>query len=277
MLLKFILKIPYTAGDFMIYVEYAKIEDTLTRCDTHFHHGYEIYYMLSGSVRYFIEDKVYDIRHGNFVLIKPHVLHKTIYCGECTASERVLIEFDESDIEDFLKLDGEVLKCFESAVITIPASQTNKIETMLKTMLEENENPLVVKSLLACCLVMLCRRYEVSGKSEGISLNKEDGQIIEIVKYLNAHYNEDISLRSIAERFYISPSYLSHKFKKITGFTYIEYLCSLRIKKAVSLLEETHMNVTEIALSTGFSTSNHFCKTFKAVMGISPLKYRKKL
>ena len=104
--------------------------------------------------------------------------------------------------------------------------------------------------------------------------NLTSQKIIDIVKYINHEFKEDITLESISEKFYISSAHLSKLFKKVTGFNYREYLSNVRIKHAVNLLSNSDLNITEIAFQVGFNSSNHFCKSFKSVIGISPLKYR---
>ena len=81
----------------------------------------------------------------------------------------------------------------------------------------------------------------------------------------------------MAQRFFMSPTYLSRTFKRIMGTTYSDYIRSVRINYSIHLLLNTDANITEIAALAGFNSSNHFCKTFKDCMGISPLKYRQGL
>jgi len=57
-------------------------------------------------------------------------------------------------------------------------------------------------------------------------------EILEVVEYINQEYANNISLDLLSKKFYMYPSYLSRSFKKVTGFTYIEYLNKVRIKQA---------------------------------------------
>jgi YesN/AraC family two-component response regulator len=99
-------------------------------------------------------------------------------------------------------------------------------------------------------------------------------KVSEIAAYLNRNYSEDITLEQISKQFYISPSYLSRIFKKLTGFHFREYLLVVRVKEAQKLLRESQEKVVNIAQSVGFEHVSHFNTTFKKFVGLSPLKYR---
>ena len=63
-------------------------------------------------------------------------------------------------------------------------------------------------------------------------------------------------------------------FKKSTGIGFAKYLLSFKLKEAVVLLQTTSMSITDIALNTGFNSSQYFCKAFKIQCGTSPFQFR---
>ncbi|MNJ41043.1 Bifunctional transcriptional activator/DNA repair enzyme AdaA [compost metagenome] len=79
----------------------------------------------------------------------------------------------------------------------------------------------------------------------------------------------------LAEKFYVSPYYLSRFFKEATGFTFVEYVNSVRINEATKLLERSSLKVNLIAKKVGFGSVTHFGRVFKSVTGHAPLYYRK--
>lgn len=97
----------------------------------------------------------------------------------------------------------------------------------------------------------------------------------EILKYLEQHYQEDLSLSSVAERFSLSPGYFSTIFKKKAGHNFVHYLTGVRIREAKWLLLETQMTISEVALAMGYSSASFFIRSFKKTEGISPSEYRK--
>lgn len=90
-----------------------------------------------------------------------------------------------------------------------------------------------------------------------------------IIEYLDNHYSGRLSLVGIAERFFISATYLCRIFKQTTGFTIIEYLNIVRIREAKALLTQTKWPITRVAAETGFESIAHFGRKFKAITGRS--------
>jgi two-component system response regulator YesN len=95
------------------------------------------------------------------------------------------------------------------------------------------------------------------------------------VEYINEHYSQELTVPEIAEALYVSHMYLSKVFHSIMGKSVISYIVATRIDKAKTLLEETDTPVYEIAESVGFRDSKHFSKTFKSIVGVSPMEYRR--
>ncbi len=96
-------------------------------------------------------------------------------------------------------------------------------------------------------------------------------------RYIVENYKRDITLMEMAEVTNFSISHFSVLFKKHTGRSLISYVNDLRIEEAKKLLLKTSFSVSEIAETVGFSTMPYFTRVFKAAVGVSPLKYRKKL
>ena len=96
-------------------------------------------------------------------------------------------------------------------------------------------------------------------------------------KYIENNYNMQLSYKDVAREIFISPSYFLNLFKQEMGFTFVDYLTSVRINKAKELLLTTELNITEIAFDLGFNNSNYFSNIFKKTVGMSAVNYRKKL
>ncbi|MFY4774802.1 helix-turn-helix domain-containing protein [Metabacillus sp. RGM 3146] len=96
------------------------------------------------------------------------------------------------------------------------------------------------------------------------------------IQYLQLNYSESLTLKALADKVYLSPSYFSRIFKEETGTTFVEYLSFLRVQKAKDLLRMSSLPIDVIANNTGFANSGYFATTFKKVLGITPSEYRDK-
>jgi len=100
-------------------------------------------------------------------------------------------------------------------------------------------------------------------------------KISEIAGYIQQNHAEPILLEKVAKQFFISPSYLSRIFVKLTGFHFREYVQVVRIREAEKQLRNTKEKVQNIADHVGFERIEHFNRVFKKLNGLSPLQYRK--
>ena len=96
-------------------------------------------------------------------------------------------------------------------------------------------------------------------------------------EFIWRNYNQDISLKKMAEAVGINPFYLSHLFRKEMGISFLEYLTSVRISIAKKLLQQTSLSIIEICLEVGYQDPSHFAKIFRKKEGIRPTEYRKNL
>jgi YesN/AraC family two-component response regulator len=93
--------------------------------------------------------------------------------------------------------------------------------------------------------------------------------------YLHEHYSEQISRDDLAHHLGMNGDYLTYCFRKEVGMTPIAYLNRYRVNQAKLLLAESDKNVTEVAMSVGFSDSGYFSRVFRRQVGVSPDAYRR--
>lgn len=109
-----------------------------------------------------------------------------------------------------------------------------------------------------------------------IEQNKKDQKVNvfkNILQYVDETYSIDISLELVAESVGFTPQYVSRLFKEELGMNFIEYVTEKRIAAAKKLLKNTKQKIKDIAIETGYSDSNYFCKIFKKHVGQTPKDY----
>ena len=99
--------------------------------------------------------------------------------------------------------------------------------------------------------------------------------IYETTVFLNEHYGEDLTARKCAERCFMSYSYFSRIFQKVTGKSFRAYLNTLRVEHAERELVSTKKPVTRIAADCGFNNVAYFISVFRRQKGVTPLAFRK--
>ncbi len=247
----------------------------------HCHPYFELFYVESGSCRFFIENNLYDIYPGDFMLIPPEVFHSTRYpSGPC---RRDALHFVREDLDRSVAalMPGE--EGFFAAVrlFQTPEALRERIGAHFARMVGEQRlgdarsGPML--RVLLQELLLLCGREcrFLDGLPEGV--HTTDRQIVQAARYISGHYMEPVKAADIAAAAGYSPNYLSRKFRRSVGLGLHEYLVFIRLQHAASQLVTTADSITDIAFRCGFSDSNYFKDAFKKSYGVTPRAYRRRL
>jgi len=95
------------------------------------------------------------------------------------------------------------------------------------------------------------------------------------IEAINQNYADELSIKTLAARFYVSPAYLGQLFKEETGQFFNEYITHVRIQAAVKLLLDTNMKIYEITKHVGIPNQSYFNRVFKKKIGVSPMDFRR--
>ncbi len=255
---------------------------SMPRC--HYHNGYEIYYLHQGERLYFIRDKMYHIKKGDFVLIPPNEIHATLNM-EDRGFERSLISFNKEYVERCVRVFGDInfFECFEknSPIISITPHEQVIIEDILDDILEKDAKNSTPRSyfqfMLLQLLYLINTHHPVKFSKFDDVIPSSYKTVTSVMGYINNNFAEDLSLDIVSERFFISECYLSRLFKKSVGISFVDYVNNIRIKEAKYLLLKTDSSIIKISETVGYKSNTHFGRIFKNITGLSPLQYRKKM
>ena len=103
----------------------------------------------------------------------------------------------------------------------------------------------------------------------------EPTEIWKTRRYISEHLDEKISLTEVARLVKRNPTYLSQRFKEVTGESFVAYVARTRIEKAFELLQDPRKRVSEIAFASGFQSLSQFNRVFKKRCGESPRDFRR--
>lgn len=238
-------------------------------------HGYfEIYCLLSGERRFFLEDRIYSISAPTVCIIPPFTLHKT----EGGAYRRININIAPNAIDEALA--ENLYELGKSIVYRLD----DKRAELFISLLEEAAKPTNSSPKQDCTAIhyahvlislLLKERLLPYGLSEKTSISKKDMSAMRAVSYINKHYNEDFSIEQLCKNVFVSKNSLCQSFRRLMHCSVMEYRTFTRLSKAKELLSSTKMGLDAIASECGFSSANYFSLIFKKEIGISPTGYRK--
>lgn len=255
----------------------------------HWHDFLEISLILDGCGVYEIEDKTFDVKKNDIIIINNIERHKVSYKPEGILFEAVL-HFDPKLIwsRENSPFDYDYLKLFQynganfnnRPVLDEDSSRT--IKSLITEIVHEysEKKPcygIVIKAKLLLVIALLIRQCNIQwvGKFDYIIKKNNIERLERILQYMEENFNDDLNLETIAKKFYMNSSYFSDYFKKNMGINFTKYLTKLKIGEAIRLINENNASLTEIAFMCGFNNISSFFIAFKRVTKMSPGEYKK--
>lgn len=233
---------------------------------------YQILYVANGKTHFWFDDKEEIVSAGHMVLYKPEEIQKYIYYLEDNP-EVFWIHFTGSDVKNILAYHGISLDehVFYCGVLPDYKALFRKIIQELQLCRYGYED--YIASLFNDILLLVDRQQHEQKKTTG---NVQE-QIERAAAYFNENYNTKISIDDYAESLHISTNWFIHNFKQYAGMSPAQYILSLRMVNAQSLLERTTYNIKEISEIVGYENPLYFSRVFKKEIGKSPAQYRKEM
>jgi len=113
----------------------------------------------------------------------------------------------------------------------------------------------------------------ISNGPSSLSLSRSEQAILKARCYVESHLEDKLSERMLARYCGLSAAYFSRTFKRVTGLSFRAFLPQARVKRAMSLLENESLTVTQACFQAGFSNLSHFTVMFRRYVGLSPSVY----
>ncbi len=252
------------------------------------HAFFEMVYVKRGQAVFEVEGKPVDTGPNDILIIKPLQTHKLIV-GNKSGCRFIVLSFSFENrtdsrysrisMDDFLDF---VKGSSSGSYLTLKVNQKNEIIKLLDNILEEKERGEFGSELLRHLMVMqlfvhISRALKAKWESNISGRAPRLKELVEAsAEYMKDNYERNISLSDIAGYVFLSTSYFVRVFKDHKGIAPISYLLRIRVNRAKEMLVETDSKVSDIALSTGFSSQQRFNTVFKKLTGLTPLEYRKK-
>lgn len=257
-----------TASEHLLYMSQATYGKDW-KSIPHSHSFTELFYIVDGEGTLLTENGDFPLQANDFVIINPHAKH-TEKSSLTHQLNYIVLGVDNLK---FQFPDGENLSIYNTA------GRSQTILPLLNLMLEELRRKEdfyaeILHSYLAALLLNLRRMAHCDlAAYDSMTIPAE----CEMIKsYIDSHYQETITLETLAKLAHWDKFYFSHMFVKAFGISPINYLLERRILHSKELLKSTDLNILQVAESTGFSSQNYFSQSFKKYTGETPLQYRKR-
>lgn len=264
---------------------------TGTMVRAHIHDYIELLYTVSGDFRIRLGNREHDFHAGDMVIINSNEIHHIDALSE--GMHRYIVVkfkpellyatsqsiFEIKYVMPFVLQESSHQKVFPRAEI-----ESTPVPGLIRDISRECMDKaygyeMAVKAGILRLFLYILRSWNARSLDLNIngSISTEHvRRLSQVFEHVDGNFHENITTAEMAERCHLSYSYFSRMFKRTMRRSFTDYLNFVRISKAEMMLCTTSMNITEIALASGFSASSYFIRQFERYRGISPRQYRKR-
>lgn len=247
----------------------------------HDHDCFEINYIKKGECINFVEGESIYMEEGSFILLNTATFH-TLYA----ANEESIVYNILLDKEWFLQLvkryplpDTAMGKFFSLCdgetfpIYVFSEKSANNLKEILTYQCEHKDDA----SILTEANVLYCVNSMMNEKGARLSSARKtfDKTMYKIQTYVNQNFNT-VTLESLSAHIGYSTTHTGRLFKQYMKKSFSAFIRELKIKHAKSLLRYSAKPISEISEIVGYENPEHFCRTFKSEVGLSPKDYRQK-
>jgi len=229
----------------------------------HFHKNYELVYVMEGRLHIQVDGRNEIMEQGHFLLVLPNSVHS--YWS--TEHNRVWIcVFSEDFVADFAKV-----MCSKERRERLFYCNSNEMAYLEDTLLHESKE----LSLMAmkAGLYMVCNRYICS--EDWVERQSKDGAMAhKVIEYVENNFRRDITLGKLAAHFGYEYHYFSKRFRNTFHMSFRTFLNQYRFDHAKNMILKTDLDLSTIAMESGFGSLRNFNRIYKTIAGNTPKEHR---
>lgn len=252
----------------------------------HRHDYLEISYVIEGEGSETINGVEHPMKPGTLSFIQPYQIHELYTSPGCTLSlynirfsHGLFAELEsKAELQKLLVHTDPSLSsyhCFEGEPETAMRRSFDALYDEYRG--GESWKRLKIKVMLIDILIVFDRHRKRAtaehAKTEDAAASKS--LYLDIIRFIQHHFKDDLTLNAVAGHFRISPAYLSALFRKKAGRTFLQHVNDVRLRHACGLLSSTDMKISDIAMEAGYGSYNTFSRIFREQKGTTPNDYRK--
>lgn len=225
-----------------------------------FHPHAELVYVIDGSIPITVDGCTHILKSGEIGILFPYLTHSYENAPD---SDVIIMLFDPACTAFDNTLLTKKPACFHA--------QAEALYPLLDRAVIMHRKGRI-KTAMAYLNAVIGELLEVLPLVERRA--DADTFMQQLLAYCADHYTEDISVKHIANALYVSESYVSKVFSKKLGYSFREYINTLRIQKAQALLRDTDLQILQVMAACGFQNQSSFNRVFRQISGTAPKQYR---
>lgn len=244
------------------------------RFETHAHKEYEINYINAGACIMEVDGSYVPLKAGECIVIAPGSAH----CFMVDMQKTCKI----TQLELVIRYPQNAVKGLGFPGFSEPYHRLRECENLL---------PLLERICYYCRAgeqeatgevqidLMLLQLYallsDMIDRKKTVETSEVADRVKELIRYIQENLDSSLNIEQMARMYGISSRYVRKYFEQQMGMGCSEYITLLRLGKAKRLLWNPDYSVTDVALMSGFSSSQYFCKVFHRQIGTTPAEYRR--
>ncbi|MDD7987195.1 AraC family transcriptional regulator [Lentisphaera marina] len=243
---------------------------------------FQLIYVESGELDWWVEGEFYHLSPGKLILVKPYETQSSLK-GKLPVGERYFLQFNmyekgpEITQDEWIKI-RKLLSEYIPRTITVGKEFKHSFEKLLEAHRKPNSfSPLIAKAQFYEIISILNQAQESYLKAVKVEHTAAISIIKTVNSYINANLDTVITSSKLADLLELSEVHFRRKFQAASGISPIKYVNFKKLQEARRLLTETELNISQIAVELAFSSSQHFSHSFSKAFSLSPREYRKEV
>lgn len=255
----------------------------LNHVSSHSHDYYEVYFFLEGDVDYQVEDTVYHLSSGDFLIIPPYTRHNPVFKDVNNRFRRFILWLNQNFLHGLAESNPDLLYLFQQIreqrnyLLHVSDMVFQSVQARFIQILEEMKSSHICHDLEASLQVvslLVSINRIVYDQQRNVTQPVSNDLHLNLCNYINTHLEHDLSLDKLSSAFYLSKYHISHVFKQQMGISIYQYILQKRLNAGKNCIL-SGIPISQIHLHCGFHNYSSFFRAFKKEFGVSPKEFQK--
>ncbi len=232
--------------------------------------GVEITVILKGHGLLYFNGEMLELKTDDIIITDEQSIHAE-FSDHSDPIEQITMLFDGIQYKN--KPVNNIITDDMSPILKIPSIHViRSMAFHIRHLCLEEERHELLPQISRAFVETVCS--SIIDEQEALFPAADYSLIRNVRAYVDDHYNEELSLKGVANLFYIDHYYLAHRFKDITGFSFRQYIINRRIGEAERMLLFEDKSIEEVSRTTGYKNLQYFYSAFRKYVGCTPAEFR---